>query len=164
MEVWEEYQELAARHGRLKADLASRKDATDDEKRDAWHAEWTARTRHASWQQKREDFIWYTNGLCERCGTRPPPKDLQLHHIHYRTLWYENNSDLELLCPSCHAIADRERAQAAARRKRSEHSVERRALNYMYLANRFSGQKDWPVSYMEAVERIHQLDESELPT
>ncbi len=159
MELWQEYQELAAEHSRRIADAATRKDATDEQKRDAWRASWSARMRHDSWQQRRDAFIWYTNGLCERCGTRPRPDDLQLHHIHYRTMWYENNSDLELLCPSCHRIADQERAEAAAERRRDSETVERRALHYMQLANRFSGQKDWPVTYSQALERIHELDE-----
>ncbi len=159
MDAWVEYQELVAEHSRRVADISSRKGVTDEQKREAWKANWSARTRHESWKQKRDDFLWYTNGCCERCGNRPPPKDLQLHHIHYRTLWYENNSDLELLCPSCHAIADQERASLAAKKQRQDYTVESRALTYMQLANRFSGQKDWPVTYTQALERIRDLDD-----
>ncbi len=149
-EDWLEYAELVRAH-----------DAEVEEKpgRDSYIERWRARTRHESWQARRQAFLWYTNETCERCGSRQRSADLQLHHLHYDTLWYENNSDLELLCPSCHRIADEERAEEQAASRGRDISLEQRALNYMEIANRWSGQDGWPVSYTQALERVTELDD-----
>lgn len=144
---WEEYADLVDYYdGIVEAKPCSETFAT----------RWQARIRHASWEQKRQDFLWYTDGRCERCDTRQRPQDLQLHHLHYDTLWYENNSDLELLCPKCHREADRERADEQAAQQESIWSIEERARHYMEIANRWSGQPDWPVSYKEALEAVSE--------
>ncbi len=148
--LWTEYAELVAYYDEL---------VEEDPSSDTYTERWQARIRHPSWEQKRQDFLWYTDAHCERCETRQQPKDLQLHHLHYDTLWYENNSDLELLCPSCHREADRERADEQAHRFKHKLSVEQRALNYMAIANKWSGQADWPVTYMEALERVTEMDD-----
>lgn len=43
---------------------------------------------------------------CERC---PATSDLELHHLTYERFGREGPRDLEILCPSCHDRADRER-------------------------------------------------------
>ncbi len=124
---------------------------------DTYAQRWRARIAHPSWDQKRHDFLWYTDGHCDRCppGTsRIHPSQLQLHHKHYDTLWYENNNDLELLCPHHHRDADRERAEQAE--MLNEWTLEERARAYMEIANRWSGQDDWPVSYKEALEKVSE--------
>lgn len=120
---------------------------------------WQARIKHPSWQQKREFFLWACHGRCERCGTNPHTKELQLHHLHYETLWYESHQDLQLLCPPCHYKADEERAEQQARSNQSM-DISARARRYMEIANRNSGQADWPVSYRQALLKVqHLLDE-----
>lgn len=36
---------------------------------------------------------------CEKCES---PFRIQVHHIHYRSLWHERLSDLQLICKRCH--------------------------------------------------------------
>ena len=114
---------------------------------------WQARIRHPSWKEKREALLWLCKNKCERCGTQPNPSELQVHHIHYDTLWYESFQDLELLCPPCHRKADRERAEEQAD-KHQDMTLHERALRYMEIANRGSGQTNWPVSYEQAFSRL----------
>jgi hypothetical protein len=121
---------------------------------DTFSARWQARIRHPSWAEKRDIFLWYTRNHCERCGSHERPEDLELHHRHYDTLWYENNGDLELLCHGCHREADRER-----RANKTGMSHHERAVKYMRHANRYSGQSDWPVTFAAAMAKV--LDEED---
>jgi hypothetical protein len=118
---------------------------------ESYKLRWQARLRHPSWQEKREAFFFYTNYRCERCNSLEKADDLELHHLHYDTLWYEKNCDLELLCPACHRSADKERRSYI-----NSMSVSERAFAYMEFANRFSGQPDWPVTYQQALEAVTQ--------
>lgn len=36
---------------------------------------------------------------CERCKRK---SQLEVHHLHYNTLWHEKLTDLEVLCGRCH--------------------------------------------------------------
>ena len=112
-----------------------------------------ARLRHPSWQDIREQLLWLCGNKCERCELQLQPKDLQVHHLHYDTLWYESYQDLQLLCPSCHYKADQERADEQAR-AHPQMTLEERIQHYMEIANRSSGQPDWPVSYGQARDRL----------
>jgi hypothetical protein len=38
---------------------------------------------------------------CVQCAAR---QRLQVHHLHYRTLWHESQVDLRVLCDTCHQI------------------------------------------------------------
>jgi len=51
------------------------------------------------WQDFRIAVHLDRNGKCERCGRK---SGLQVHHRHYRTLWREKLTDVELLCGWCH--------------------------------------------------------------
>jgi len=124
--------------------------------RETYTQRWRARLKHPSWEDRRQSFLWYTHARCEDCGIQPDPKDLQLHHLHYDTLWYENNNDLQLLCPGCHRIADEARAEEALA-KTTSLSLEERAHAYMETANRWSGQRDWPISFRQALDIVSRL-------
>lgn len=51
-----------------------------------------------------------TGGRCERCGARPPTRELQLHHPRPISRGGEIvQLDAELLCVRCHRAAHRER-------------------------------------------------------
>lgn len=154
-ESWVEYAEIVAGWDEV---VAAAKGANKDAVAAAFRERWAARLRHPSWEAKRQDFLWYTNSHCEHCGHSFPSAELQLHHLNYDTLWYENNSDLELLCRGCHRVADEERARNEMRQKRLTWDRETRARRYMELANRWSGQEDWPVTYDAALDHIDQLD------
>lgn len=59
------------------------------------------------WKELRSRII-AERGRCERCKTTI---SLQLHHKTYDRLGMELDSDVELVCVSCHEIADEERAE-----------------------------------------------------
>ncbi len=55
----------------------------------------------AWWQNKRKEKLKSVNYRCNRCGSQA---ELQVHHLHYRSLWKEKNNDLEVLCKTCHQV------------------------------------------------------------
>ena len=57
------------------------------------------RTSH--WRRRRKTKINNAGGVCQQCGTN---KNLQVHHLHYKSLWAEKDKDLEVLCGECHAL------------------------------------------------------------
>lgn len=65
-------------------------------------------SRH--WYALKAARMLRTQWRCERCGRRH--QRLELHHLTYARLGRERPTDVELLCPDCHAIADLERCAA----------------------------------------------------
>jgi|SRR5580704_15102229 5-methylcytosine-specific restriction endonuclease McrA len=51
------------------------------------------------WKTKRKQVLKAVGRKCQRCGAT---RGLQVHHLHYNTLWREKNTDLEVLCAACH--------------------------------------------------------------
>ena len=51
------------------------------------------------WVKTRCDAILYAEGKCESCGS---DKNLQVHHINYDNLGFEEPDDLIVLCGRCH--------------------------------------------------------------
>lgn len=76
----------------------------------------------AVWAAKRAPVLTRADGRCERCGCKGTV--LEVHHRNYdRFGGDELPSDLEALCPACHAVADAERRAeicAAIERRREE--------------------------------------------
>ncbi len=60
-----------------------------------------------AWHKKRKRKLKEANYICEQCGASGA---LQVHHKTYDRLGREWMKDLEVLCPACHAKADRRRA------------------------------------------------------
>lgn len=58
------------------------------------------------WRATRQRLIGRAGKRCHRCGARV---NLQLHHLHYKTLGEERDHDLEVLCKWCHEKADEQR-------------------------------------------------------
>lgn len=56
--------------------------------------------KSAEWQEIRLHLIEKRNWTCERCGKQK--KRLQIHHLTYDRLYNEKESDLMVVCPSCH--------------------------------------------------------------
>lgn len=57
------------------------------------------------WKARRLSRIKRAKYKCNRCRrTRKFGGDLHVHHLSYRNLYSEPNSDLEVLCSECHAI------------------------------------------------------------
>lgn len=69
-----------------------------------WRARYNAHIKSARW--KNMNLCRLRGGRCERC---PSTLGLELHHKTYERLGRELMSDLEILCSSCHAKADKER-------------------------------------------------------
>ncbi len=63
----------------------------------AWYASYLL-TDH--WRKTRKNKMRATRGHCEMCGYSAE----QIHHIHYRRLGRERNTDLIALCYKCHQI------------------------------------------------------------
>lgn len=64
----------------------------------------------AAWKaKKREAFEWHGRA-CQVCGSQ---RNLECHHLHYRTLTKERMKDLRILCKPCHQAADTARRQKA---------------------------------------------------
>ncbi|MGL5766031.1 MAG: HNH endonuclease [Sarcina sp.] len=57
------------------------------------------KTNH--WKQLRENMIIRSNGRCEDCGTTEG--EMNIHHLTYNTLGFENKEDLVVVCIHCHA-------------------------------------------------------------
>jgi len=66
----------------------------------------------------------WDNFRCERCGCEYPPEGINVHHKHYARLYgAELAGDVEILCPPCHAKADKEReAREREMARRNEES------------------------------------------
>jgi 5-methylcytosine-specific restriction endonuclease McrA len=54
------------------------------------------------WRRFRWYVILFYGYRCQRCGRVRIAHRLNVHHRHYRTLWHEGLSDVELLCVDCH--------------------------------------------------------------
>ena len=70
-----------------------------------------------AWRTKRSVALVYYGRTCARChrdeaAIRRSGLRLEIHHRHYRTFGDESMEDLEVLCTTCHARADQERAGA----------------------------------------------------
>jgi DNA-directed RNA polymerase subunit RPC12/RpoP len=39
---------------------------------------------------------------CEECGLQAEPEFINVHHLHYRTLWHESREDVKVYCERCH--------------------------------------------------------------
>jgi len=53
------------------------------------------------WRLKRQQKLQSVGFKCEKCGS---VDWLQVHHLHYKTLYRENNTDLQVLCGNCHQL------------------------------------------------------------
>lgn len=65
------------------------------------------RTSH--WKMFRDRVVLrtYFNGRykCESCLRLVSRNELDVHHLHYRSLWHEQPSDVKVICHECHAEA-----------------------------------------------------------
>jgi hypothetical protein len=56
--------------------------------------------RSKEWQDRRQMMFELRGKKCELCGSFEDR--LQIHHLHYRTLYKETSQDLMILCQNCH--------------------------------------------------------------
>ena len=74
----------------------------------SWREKYEFVINSPRWRELRTRLIGERGGKCQRCKEEKPV--LQLHHLTYERLGSERDSDLEVLCLDCHAIADSQRA------------------------------------------------------
>lgn len=67
-----------------------------------------------AWKALRETMIAIADGTCERCDATEDTVALEVHHLTYERLGREELDDLQVLCPTCHVLADAERAAETA--------------------------------------------------
>lgn len=63
------------------------------------------------WQTKRKQKLKSAGYQCFRCGAKNVM--FQVHHLHYKTLGREKNTDLQVLCRPCHIAAHPEKHRTA---------------------------------------------------
>lgn len=61
------------------------------------------------WRGRRAEKLRHANYRCERCGALG--QGLEVHHLTYDRLGHELETDLQVLCPACHKVADVERVR-----------------------------------------------------
>jgi len=81
---------------------------------DEWRQRYNEHLNSDEWRDFKRAIIDERGAECERCGETGL---LHLHHKTYERLGHERASDVELLCPSCHQGADKERATAWQKRR-----------------------------------------------
>lgn len=79
-----------------------------------WREQYEGVINSFRWRALRRRLIAERGCKCERCKTERQYHELELHHLTYVRLGNEKDEDLLILCPSCHADADRERNAATA--------------------------------------------------
>lgn len=88
------------------------------------------------WKKLRARLIEKADRTCCRCKWKKESWDktrtLDVHHKTYERLGYEWDSDLEVVCSRCHAVADIERSV------RAREEAQRRGQHALYNA-RFNG-------------------------
>ena len=90
----------------------------------SWHQRYRKVLSSTRWKLLRQRLIG-SRGGCERCGS---VKQLEIHHITYERLGRELDSDLLVLCPGCHSVADAQREIEVARCR------EQRSAESLYIA------------------------------
>lgn len=71
------------------------------------------------WRRRRDRAIGLAGYCCEACGVTAWDERLEVHHLTYERLGNERDEDLSVLCHTCHAKADLERAAKGQQKARS---------------------------------------------
>lgn len=92
--------------------------------------------KSVEWKNKRKFAIKMRGNRCEECDTEGY---LEVHHIHYKTLYHERLNDIEVLCEECHIEADDLRERKAAYRTWAlkKYGENWRKYDNRYLQNEF---------------------------
>jgi len=64
------------------------------------HGNYWKYVRSGFWRDKCKKFLKDFDGKCEWCDKKI--KNPEVHHKHYKSLGYENRSDVNLICKKCH--------------------------------------------------------------
>jgi hypothetical protein len=96
------------------------------------YKEYDAYIRSPEWKRKRTEFILSNETtdkisrfddpdsryLCDRCEWNWRIDELEVHHLHYRTLKRERRRDVLVVCKECHEKEDIKRAVLGKERSR----------------------------------------------
>jgi hypothetical protein len=74
------------------------------------------------WQEKKRQAFAYWGYQCWLCGCRDG--SFEVHHLHYRTMCHELMTDLRVVCPRCHALADYWRVDRLVMPKRNHEQLD----------------------------------------
>lgn len=74
-------------------------------------SQYLAYLESSTWKIKRLEALRLASYRCQNCGGAAGP-NLQVHHLNYERLGYEEQSDLVVLCKWCHKIKDGERRRS----------------------------------------------------
>lgn len=80
------------------------------------------------WKAKRQEAFAFYGERCSLCGKK---KNLQVHHIHYRTLGKEDVRDLTILCGGCHSSFEKRKKRKIKKPKQSKPKHELRSERAM---------------------------------
>jgi apolipoprotein N-acyltransferase len=72
--------------------------------------QYTRYMRSAAWQAKRQAALSAAGYRCQQCGGR---QRLEVHHLTYKHFKRERPEELEVLCKTCHKVADAQRGAHA---------------------------------------------------
>ena len=70
--------------------------------------EYRAYLRSPAWRMKRDGKLFDAEYRCERCGYDGLDMPLDVHHLTYERVGNERDSDLIVLCRSCHEMEHKE--------------------------------------------------------
>ena len=82
------------------------------------------------WKAKRQEAFAYYGERCSLCGKK---KNLQVHHIHYKSLGNEDVKDLTILCGGCHVAFEKRRKRKIKKRPRSNPKHEMKSDRAMIM-------------------------------
>lgn len=89
--------------------------------------EYKAYLESDAWKARRQRALYLAGYSCNRCGVpKMPGVILQVHHRSYANLGDELDSDLEVVCKSCHYVADLEYQQKAGYQKALRTYIEKK--------------------------------------
>jgi hypothetical protein len=98
--------------------------------------------KSAQWKKKRAQKIAEVGEQCQRCQLTNWSVKIGVHHKTYEHFKNEPMEDLEVLCPECHDLADKERAEEAEQKRlveKKHKSIIRGFENWMDHGNN----EDW---------------------
>lgn len=81
--------------------------------KDNWYNEYLKSAHWIAFRRR----VKKTRNKCEKCGSK---KRLNVHHLHYETLWNETEADVLVLCRVCHEIAHNIKVKKKKKKKANQ--------------------------------------------
>lgn len=100
----------AARAKRIAPRIAvalERQEQSPPERRSRWSEEYLDYIASPEWAALRRLVLARDQNRCLKCSANIAVRVLHVHHIHYRTLFFETGRELVTLCDPCHASEHR---------------------------------------------------------